>query len=151
MVAHLKMPRQKPLAAIQIGNAKSNYTVIVGLKWCRVTFQAQCKSYEELHAKGAPLYAITNWNGDTFRLTQGRFKFLSLFRDIVVSGDEKLVKPEPDIFHLLAKRNNIKLSDSIFIDDSAKNIKGAEAVGMKTHHFITPEGLRADLKRRNLL
>ena len=106
---------------------------------------------EELHAKGAPLYAITNWNGDTFRITQGRFKFLSLFRDIVVSGDEKLVKPEPDIFHLLAKRNNIKLSESIFIDDSAKNIKGAEAAGMKTHHFKTPEGLRADLKHRNLL
>ncbi|MEO9166857.1 MAG: HAD-IA family hydrolase, partial [Aestuariivirga sp.] len=61
------------------------------------------------------------------------------------------VKPEPDIFHLLASRNNIKLSDSIFIDDSAKNIKGAEAVGMQTHHFKTPEGLRADLKRRNLL
>ncbi|HEY5364451.1 MAG TPA: HAD family phosphatase [Aestuariivirga sp.] len=106
---------------------------------------------EELHAKGAPLYAITNWNGDTFRITQGRFKFLSLFRDIVVSGDEKLVKPEPDIFHLLAKRNNIKLSESIFIDDNAKNIKGAEAVGMKTHHFITPEGLRVDLKRRHLI
>ncbi len=106
---------------------------------------------EELHAKGAPLYAITNWNGDTFRITQGRFKFLSLFRDIVVSGDEKLVKPEPDIFHLLASRNSIKLSESIFIDDSAKNIKGAEAVGMKTHHFKTPEGLRADLKHRNLL
>ena len=106
---------------------------------------------EELHAKGAPLYAITNWNGDTFRVTKGRFKFLSLFRDIVVSGDEKMVKPEPDIFHLLATRNNIKLSDSIFIDDSAKNIKGAEAMGMQTHHFTTPEGLRADLKRRNLL
>ncbi len=106
---------------------------------------------EELHAKGAPLYAITNWNGDTFRITQGRFKFLSLFRDIVVSGDEKLVKPEPDIFHLLASRNNIELSESIFIDDSAKNIKGAEAMGMKTHHFVTPEGLRADLKSRNLI
>ncbi len=106
---------------------------------------------EELHANCAPLYAITNWNGDTFRLTQGRFKFLSLFRDIVVSGDEKMVKPEPDIFHLLASRNNIELSDSIFIDDSAKNIKGAETVGMQTHHFTTPEELRADLKRRNLL
>jgi len=106
---------------------------------------------EELHAKGAPLYAITNWNGDTFRITQGRFKFLSLFRDIVVSGDEKLVKPEPDIFQLLAERNNIRLSESIFIDDNVKNIKGAEAVGMNTHHFITPEGLRADLKRRSLI
>ena len=106
---------------------------------------------EELHAKGAPLYAITNWNGDTFRATKGRFKFLNLFRDIVVSGDEKMLKPEPDIFHLLASRNNIKLSESIFIDDSLKNVRGAEAVGMAGHHFVTPEGLRADLVRRGLL
>ena len=48
---------------------------------------------EELHSKGVPLYAITNWNGDTFRATRDRFAFLNLFRDIVVSGDEKLLKP----------------------------------------------------------
>ena len=106
---------------------------------------------EELHSKGAPLYAITNWNGDTFRATQNRFKFLRLFRDIVVSGDEKMLKPEPDIFHLLASRNNIKLSQSLFIDDSLKNVKGAEAVGMQSHHFVNPDGLRADLRARHLL
>ena len=106
---------------------------------------------EELHKKGKPLYAITNWNGDTFRATQSRFPFLKLFRDIVVSGDEKMLKPEPEIFHLLAKRNSINLTDSIFIDDSLKNVKGAEAVGMQGHHFITPEALRADLKNRNIL
>ena len=106
---------------------------------------------EELNAKGAALYAITNWNGDTFRATRERFKFLSLFRDIVVSGDEKMLKPEPDIFHLLASRNNIKLSESIFIDDSLKNVKGAEALGMQRHHFTTPENLRADLLGRGLL
>ena len=106
---------------------------------------------EELHSKAAPLYAITNWNGDTFRATQNRFKFLRLFRDIVVSGDEKMLKPEPDIFHLLARRNNIKLSQSLFIDDSLKNVRGAEAVGMQSHHFVNPDGLRADLRARHLL
>ena len=106
---------------------------------------------EALHKKGAALYAITNWNGDTFRATRSRFPFLGLFRDIVVSGDEKMLKPEPDIFHLLAKRNNIQLSDSIFIDDSLKNVKGAEAVGMQGHHFVSPEGLRKDLVARNIL
>jgi 2-haloacid dehalogenase len=100
---------------------------------------------EMLHARGVPLYAITNWNGDTFRATRSRFGFLSLFRDIVVSGDEKLLKPEPAIFHLLAQRNGIALEDSVFIDDSVKNVKGAEAVGMKGHHFTTPESLRAAL------
>jgi 2-haloacid dehalogenase len=106
---------------------------------------------EALHKKGAPLYAITNWNGHTFRATRNRFPFLNLFRDIVVSGDEKMLKPAPEIFHLLAHRNNIKLADSIFIDDSLKNVKGAEAVGMKGHHFTGPEKLRAELQKLELL
>jgi 2-haloacid dehalogenase len=106
---------------------------------------------EELHTKGTPLYAITNWNGDTFRATRKRFPFLELFRDIVVSGDEKLLKPEQAIFHLLAKRNAIDLKESLFIDDSLKNVKGAEAVGMKGHHFTTPESLRVDLIRHGVL
>jgi 2-haloacid dehalogenase len=106
---------------------------------------------EELHGNGTPLYAITNWNGDTFKATRNRFTFLDLFRDIVVSGDERLLKPEPGIFHLLARRNNIRLADSLFIDDSLKNVRGAEVVGMKGHHFTSPQGLRAELKTHGVL
>jgi len=106
---------------------------------------------EELHGRGTPLYAITNWNSETFWETRERFPFLSLFRDIVVSGDEKLLKPEPAIFQLLARRNGIDLGHSIFIDDSEKNVRGAEAVGMKGHHFSSPEGLRSALKGHGLL
>jgi 2-haloacid dehalogenase len=106
---------------------------------------------EELHRKGVPLYAITNWNGDTFRATRSRFSFLNLFRDVVVSGDEKIIKPDPAIFDLLAKRNGISLTDSLFIDDSLKNVAGAEAVGMQGHHFTTPESLRDKLLQLNVL
>jgi 2-haloacid dehalogenase len=109
------------------------------------------KILEDLHAKGVPLFAITNWNSDTFRATRKRFAFLNLFKDIVVSGDEKLLKPEPAIFYLLAKRNSLRLEDSLFIDDSLKNVKGAEAVGMKGHHFTSPEGLAAALKTHGVL
>ena len=106
---------------------------------------------EALHKKGVPLYAITNWNHEKFHQTKLNYPFLNLFRDIVVSGDEKMLKPTPEIFYLLARRNNISLSDSIFIDDSLKNVKGAEAVGMQAHHFASPGGLRSDLVRRGLL
>jgi 2-haloacid dehalogenase len=109
------------------------------------------KVLEDLYDRGVPLYAITNWNGDTFRATRSRFAFLGLFRDIVVSGDEKLLKPEPAIFELLASRNDIKLSESIFIDDSLKNVAGAEAVGMRGHHFTSPESLRATLVATGVL
>ena len=106
---------------------------------------------ETLHKNGTPLYAITNWNQDKFRETRLRFPFLNLFRDIVVSGDEKLIKPDPAIYELSLKRNKLKAAECLFIDDSLKNVKGAEAVGMKAHHFTTPEKLKAELKSLKLL
>ena len=106
---------------------------------------------ETLHKKDAPLYAITNWNQDKFRETKLNYPFLNLFRDIVVSGDEKLIKPDAAIFELCLKRNKLQATDCLFIDDSLKNVKGAEAVGMQAHNFTTPEKLRSDLKARGLL
>jgi 2-haloacid dehalogenase len=58
---------------------------------------------ETLHKKGAPLYAITNWNQDKFNETKLNYPFLGLFHNIVVSGDEKLIKPDPAIFELCLK------------------------------------------------
>ena len=101
--------------------------------------------FEELAQRNAPLYAITNWNGDKFRETKLRFPFLNKFRDIVVSGDEKLLKPDAAIYDVLLKRNNLKAESCLFIDDSLKNVSGAEAVGMKAHHFISPDGLKKAL------
>lgn len=106
---------------------------------------------EELHARGAPLYAITNWNQDKFRETKERYNFLSRFRDIVVSGDERLIKPDPAIYRVLLDRNGLDASACLFIDDSPKNVAGAEAVGMKAHHFTSPEALRQHLNGIGLL
>lgn len=105
----------------------------------------------QLHERGAALYAITNWAGDTFAETRGRYPCLDLFRDIVVSGDEKIIKPDPAIYALLCNRNGLDPKDCLFIDDSLKNVKGAEAVGWQGHHFTSPENLRADLALRDLL
>jgi 2-haloacid dehalogenase len=106
---------------------------------------------EDLKARDAPLYAITNWNGDKFRETKARHGFLHHFRDTVVSGDERLVKPDPAIYRLLLDRNGLEASSCLFIDDSPKNVAGAEAVGMKAHHFTSPEALRSYLNGAGLL
>lgn len=106
---------------------------------------------EDLDARGTPLFAITNWNQDKFRETQARYDFLNRFRDIVVSGDERLVKPDPAIYHVLLERNGLEASSCLFIDDSPKNVAGAEAVGMAGHHFTTPEALRARLEAEGVL
>lgn len=106
---------------------------------------------EELRRRGTPLYAITNFNQDKFRETLERFSFLRTFRDIVVSGDERLLKPDPAIYRVLLERNGIDAAACVFIDDSEKNVRGAEAVGMKAIHFTTPQALRADLAGMGLL
>ena len=106
---------------------------------------------QELQARGTPLYAITNFNQDKFRETLKRFPFLSAFRDIVVSGDERLLKPDAAIYRVLLERNGLEAASCVFIDDSVKNVKGAEAVGMKAIHFTTPAALRRNLVGMGLL
>jgi 2-haloacid dehalogenase len=106
---------------------------------------------EALSAQGTPVYAITNWHQDKFRETRGRFGFLSLFRDIVVSGEERLVKPDAAIYRRLLDRNRLDASTCLFIDDNADNVAGAEAVGMTAHLFTTPEQLRARLAGSGIL
>lgn len=106
---------------------------------------------EDLAARGVPLYAITNWHQDKFRETRSRYPFLDHFRDIVVSGDEGVVKPDPAIYRLLLDRNGLEASACLFIDDSVKNVEGAESVGMKAHHFTSPAALRQELSRGGIL
>ena len=106
---------------------------------------------DELKGRGTPLYAITNWHQTKFRETRERYPFLGHFRDIVVSGDERVLKPDPAIFHLLLDRNGLAAEDCLFIDDNVHNVEGARAVGMQAHHFTTPEMLRAELVRLGVL
>jgi 2-haloacid dehalogenase len=106
---------------------------------------------QRLSEAGVPLYAITNYSSEKFIETKERFPFFSLFRDIVVSGDERLLKPEAEIFRLCLDRNGLKADDCVFIDDVAHNIDGARAVGIDAILFTSPEKLEHDLKERGLL
>lgn len=102
---------------------------------------------ERLDAAGVPLYAITNWAADTFAECRPRFPFLSRFRHIVVSGELGLLKPDPAIYHALATASGLDLRTCVFIDDSPKNVAGAEAVGMTGLLFTTPSRAAVDLRQ----
>lgn len=102
---------------------------------------------ERLHARGIPLYAITNWAADTFAKTRQDYPFLKVFRDIVISGEEKCVKPDPEIYQILLRRNNLKSEACVFIDDNMDNVRGAQRVGMHAVHFTSPEALETDLEK----
>ena len=124
------------------------------LRWHETVLGAIDGSVEilaELAARGTPLYAITNFNQHNFRETLQCFPFLSAFRDIGVSGDERMLKPDAAIYRLLLERNGLDAASCVFIDDSLTNVKGAEAVGMKAVHFTTPDALRAELAKLGVL
>lgn len=105
----------------------------------------------QLAAQGLPLFAITNFGTtfwDRFRPTQA---VLDHFDDIVVSGDEKLAKPDPAIFRLAERRFGHRAQDMLFIDDNRANIEAAAKLGWQVHHFRDAHGLEADLGQRGLL
>jgi 2-haloacid dehalogenase len=91
---------------------------------------------EHLAAQRVPLYAITNFAADTFAETCERFPFFRHFQGIVVSGTEKMIKPDARIYQLLATRYDLDLSTCVFIDDSAKNCIGARTTGMHAIDFV---------------
>jgi 2-haloacid dehalogenase len=105
----------------------------------------------ELRDKGVPIYALTNWSAETFPIAKARYEFLGWFQDILVSGEEKLIKPDRRIFELLLSRNGLAAAESVFIDDALHNVAGAQAAGMAALHFQSPEKLRADLLSLGLL
>ena len=106
---------------------------------------------EELHARGVPLYAITNFGADTWAGFAPTWPLLDRFIDIIVSGDEQLAKPDPAIYALAEKRFGRAGNTMLFIDDSLPNVTSARERGWHAHHFVGAAGLRVELTERGLL
>ena len=107
---------------------------------------------DDLHARGVPLYAITNFSADFWPPFHAKERdFFRRFRDIVVSGEEKMLKPDPAIYFLALDRFGLRPKDAIFIDDRLINVEGAEAIGMRAHLFTSAADLRYRLEAEGLL
>jgi 2-haloacid dehalogenase len=104
-----------------------------------------------LKEKGHALYGLSNWGAETFAIVRHEFEFLNLFDEIILSGEVKLIKPEPEIFQLCLKKIGKPASQCLFIDDSEANIIAAQKLGFDTVHFISPEHLKGELQIRQLL
>jgi 2-haloacid dehalogenase len=107
-----------------------------------------------LHTKQYPLYALTNFAAETFFTHirhDTKYNFLNLFKDIVVSGVEKVIKPDPKIYEILLQRNNLDPKNCIYIDDSKNNLVPAQELGMTTIHFISSEKLTNEFRSLNIL
>lgn len=107
---------------------------------------------EELDAAQVPLFAITNFSGEFFAAFRAeRAKLFDRFRDIVVSGDEHMVKPDPAIYRLALARFGLAAEEAMFVDDSLPNIESAAALGIRAHLFTDAPDFRRRLIAEGLL
>lgn len=105
-----------------------------------------------LAARGVPQFSITNFGADAFAMFHPTFPILDHMGDIVVSGTERLIKPDAAIFDLAAARFGHAPARMLFIDDNAANIAAAAKLGWHVHHFTgDAAALEADLTDRGLL
>jgi 2-haloacid dehalogenase len=106
---------------------------------------------EALHAAGVPLFALTNFAGDTFGHALDRFPVLRHFDDVVVSGEVGVAKPEREIFDLTARRIGHDPASIYFTDDSPTNVAAALDAGWDAELFTGADALAAALRKRDLL
>lgn len=100
----------------------------------------------DLDAAGVPLFAITNFSGEFWpQFREREAAFFAPFRDVVVSGDEKQVKPDAAIYHLALERFGLRADEAVFVDDNAANVAGANAVGIHGLLFAGEPQLRREL------
>ena len=99
------------------------------------------------------IYALTNWSAETFPIAKSmeRFQFLHWFEGTLVSGEEMMIKPQPEIFELILNRYNIDRTKAIFIDDNIKNVHASNTVGLQAIHFQSSEQLAEELKIRGVI
>jgi 2-haloacid dehalogenase len=106
---------------------------------------------QDLDERGARLFAITNWPAETFPAARTRFEFLARFSAIVVSGEERVAKPDTRLFALLVERHGVDPARSLFVDDTQRHLDTASRMGFATERFTDAAALRERLVRERLL
>ena len=104
-----------------------------------------------LKDRGVTLHGLTNMPSSVYPQLRERFPAFRLLDEVVVSGDEGVVKPDPRIFEILIERTGLAPDRTLFVDDSHRNVEAAAGLGFRTHRFSDAEKLRADLSALGLL
>ena len=102
---------------------------------------------KSLKENGFPvIYGLTNWSAETFPTVRKKYRIFEMIDYIVMSGEEKLLKPNPLLYKVLLDRYNLVAKECLFIDDNQANVDGAINVGIKSVRFEGVEKLKKDLK-----
>ncbi|TKG97067.1 HAD family phosphatase [Puteibacter caeruleilacunae] len=123
------------------------------LKWDQMLggeITKNVKLIDELKTKYS-LYGLTNWSAETFPIVFQRYQFFKKLDGIVVSGEEKMIKPDPSIYCTLLDRYQLIARECLFIDDNKENISAANRLGIHTIHLQQGVDLKKELQILKLL
>lgn len=104
-----------------------------------------------LHRRGVPIFGLTNFGDELFARFRPTQPIFELFEDIVVSGEEKVAKPDPRIYEITENRTGRSGGQLFFTDDNPANVEAAKARAWDAHVFADAATLEAQLKNSGLL
>lgn len=99
----------------------------------------------ELRSSGIPVYALSNWSTETFPAALERFDFLRWFDGILLSGEVRLLKPDPRIYRRFFEAHAVDPAQAVYVDDLEPNVAAATTLGMHGIHFTGSDALRSEL------
>ena len=120
---------------------KNHRKMIIG------TFDLSIKVLKNLKSLNYNCYVLSNWSAETFEGMIDDFPFLELFNGLLISGQDKLIKPDKAIYELAIKRFNLIPNKTVFIDDKLENIKTAEKMKFNTIHLYDPKKIEFEINK----
>lgn len=101
---------------------------------------------EDLQRAGTRLLGLTNWSAETYHHAAVAAPAIDALEAVMVSGQERVAKPDPEIFRRLVERYRLVPGETLFADDTPANVDAARAVGLHAHHVTSTAGLRSRLR-----
>jgi len=106
---------------------------------------------KRVKAAGWPVYGLSNWSMETFPIIRKQHTFFNLLDGYLLSGEVKLVKPDPAIFQRMLEKIGRKPEECVFIDDNPANVVAARALNIVTIQYRSPEQLERELQQLGIL
>jgi len=116
-------------------------------KMIRGVFEEAVDILKKLKDKNYDCYVLSNWSAETFAGMIDDYTFLKLFDGLLISGEDKLIKPDHAIYQLARDRFNLNPEETVFIDDKLENIQAAQEMNFKTIHLTDPNIIKTEIKK----
>ncbi len=116
-------------------------------KMIRKIFQQSVDILIDLKNNNYECYVLSNWSSETFQGMKNEYPFLNKFDGLIISGEERLIKPDEKIYKLAINRFNLLPEETVFIDDKKENIVAANNLGFLTIHLTNPELIKQSINK----